>query len=641
MGTVKRVPWSALTILLLVIASHLNSLPGSFHYDDSHSIVENNHLRSGDIWKRLWYDHRIFSAENNKGMYRPLVVFSYALTNAFTGLNSFVFILTNIFVHACVSLAILSLVRHLYLSESLAWLSSAIFALHPINSQVNNYISSRSESMAVLGVLLSLLCFYRSRIIFGLLSYLGGLASKSQALIALPFYLLFLGKDFFKKHVIATSLIVIVTSLYIFVLTASGFLLTSLSQEVREYHIQIFTQLKALVYYLVLFITPFNLSIEHTFAESTSFWQTSTFLASVFLISLLIFLSKFQSVYVLGSRIFFISMVITFIIPLNVIINEHRLYLGCCGLALCVAGALVKSHHGKFIAAIYLVFLFFLSWQRNSVWSDDFSLWQDAADKAPGSFRAQSNWGLALLSKGDVNKAEASLRLALDLNPYYARTWNNLGLAFAAQGKFDEAHKAFEQGTDINPEMIGFYANRGQLFIQEGRYGEAIAILNEALLIDSVSSVAHNNLGVAHQRAGRAEIAVKHYQTALLSGAQDAEVLNNLGLAEQDLGRMENAEKSFLRAINLQPYDVRPKINLSVLRGRRLGKNTLEIYEEISKTYWNSAEVWRILAAEWSRISEYPKALYAYNRILEIDPGDEFAIAKKSYLKSLIMDSSD
>ena len=104
---------------------------------------------------------------------------------------------------------------------------------------------------------------------------------------------------------------------------------------------------------------------------------------------------------------------------------------------------------------------------------------------------------------------------------------------------------------------------------------------------------------------------------------------------------MENAEKSFLRAINLQPYDVRPKINLSVLRGRKLGKNTLEIYEEISKTYWNSAEVWRILATEWLRISEYPKALYAYNRILEIDPGDEFAIAKKLYLKSLILDSSD
>ena len=72
-----------------------------------------------------------------------------------------------------------------------------------------------------------------------------------------------------------------------------------------------------------------------------------------------------------------------------------------------------------------------------------------------------------------------------------------------------------------------------------------------------------------------------------------------------------------------------------------MGKNTLEIYEEIAKKYWNSIDVWIILATEWSRIGKYPKALFAYNRILEIDPKNEIATTNKAHLKSLIMQRSN
>ena len=641
METLKRIPWSPITILLLVALSHVNSLPGSFHYDDNHSIIDNIHLSSADIWKRLWYDYSVFSVEKDKAMYRPLVVFSYAVTNLLTGIDSFSFILTNLFIHACVSLVILMIIRHLYSHSSLAWLSSAIFAIHPINSQVNNYISSRSESMAVLGILVSLLCFNKSKLFFGIIAYVGGLASKSQALLALPFYLLFLGRDFLKKQRIVVIFIIFFSVVYVSILTSSGFLLSSVSQEVREYHIQLFTQIKALVYYLLLFITPFNLSIEHTFVESLSFSDIPTFCASIFLISLIFFLLKYRSIYVVGGIIFFFSMIITFLVPLNVLINEHRLYLGSCGLALCVSVSLVKNSHTRLFSIIYLLCLFSFSYQRNFIWQNDFNLWQDAVYKAPESFRAQSNWGLALLTKGRVDEAEASLKVALGINPRYARTWNNLGLAFTAQGKFDEAQKAFEKAIGLNPEMIGYYTNMGQMLVQQGKYGEAISTLNEAILIDSVSSEIHINLGNAHQRAGRPDYAVNHYKIALLSDNLDAEVLNNLGIAEQDLGLIENAEESFLKAVDLAPYDVRPQINLKVLRGKRMGKNTLEIYEEISKTYWNSIDVWMILATEWSRIGKYPKALFAYNRILEIDPKNEIATTNKAHLKSLIMQRSN
>ena len=68
MEKVKYLPSSALSVLFLVAVSHFNSFPGAFHYDDSHSIVENQNLSNSDIWERLWYDYSVFSNEKNKGM---------------------------------------------------------------------------------------------------------------------------------------------------------------------------------------------------------------------------------------------------------------------------------------------------------------------------------------------------------------------------------------------------------------------------------------------------------------------------------------------------------------------------------------------------------------------------------------------
>ena len=144
-----------LSIVALAVLSHVNSIPGSFHYDDAHSIVENPAIRTFETLLRILYDPAVFSGEPSMAMYRPLVVLSYVFNYAISPDSAFSFILFNLLLHAGVSLSVFLLLR-CWSGDLWGAGSGGLFAVHPINSQVVNYVSSRSESMAALGVLFSL-----------------------------------------------------------------------------------------------------------------------------------------------------------------------------------------------------------------------------------------------------------------------------------------------------------------------------------------------------------------------------------------------------------------------------------------------------------------------------------------------------
>ena len=70
----------ALAILALIVVVYANSLENSFHYDDSHSIVENPHIRSLANLPSFFLEPETFSGEPAMAMYRPVLVSSFAST---------------------------------------------------------------------------------------------------------------------------------------------------------------------------------------------------------------------------------------------------------------------------------------------------------------------------------------------------------------------------------------------------------------------------------------------------------------------------------------------------------------------------------------------------------------------------------
>ncbi len=608
-------------IVALAVLSHSNSLPGSFHYDDAHSIVNNPAIRTFEVLPRILYDPAVFSGEPSMAMYRPLVVLSYVFNYALGAHSASGFVLFNLLLHAGVSLFAFLFLRSWSGDRWGAWGAAALFAVHPVNAQVVNYVSSRSESVAALGVLCALYYALNGRHKPSWMGYGLGLLAKSQAVVLLP--LLWVVRPI--KGASARPYIpyVLITVLFLSVIYGNEFLPRSLAQEVRPYAVHFYTQIKVLVYYLYLFAMPNRLSVEHPLAESATVvpavWLSFLLLGSI--AGWALFSRRWCA---RGVLFWMVTMSVTTLVPLNVLVNEHRLYLGTIGLCAVSVGMCTFLRQSVRYWGMGCIFVMaVLGWQRNAVWETPLSLWSDAVQKAPNAFRAQSNLGFALIEMGAWAQAKSVLLEAVSLNPTYARTWSNLGLVYEEMGEYTQAESAYRRAIELGPRHSGFRVQLGRLYLGLGRYGKAINLLEDVGEGDVYTAEVYAVLGLAHQRAGRLEDAVLQYNKSISLSDDSYEVFNNLGLVYQDLGKDGAALSSFTSALERAPENIALQINRRQLLLRREGMSTLDRYAVLVREYPKQHQLWRAYASLLAEGGRLEEALKACQMVLTLDPSDQ------------------
>jgi len=79
-------------------------------------------------------------------------------------------------------------------------------------------------------------------------------------------------------------------------------------------------------------------------------------------------------------------------------------------------------------------------------------------ERAPDLTAAHINLGMAYARTGDLDRAEASLRRALELNPRHPVAWNELGLVQRRKGQFAQARSSYEAALEQFPDF--HYAQR-------------------------------------------------------------------------------------------------------------------------------------------------------------------------------------
>ncbi len=161
----SRPALAGVVLVVAVVAAYLNSLHDAFVWDDVPTIVNGT-----------WYRHlaTVFShpAAVNTASGRPLVSLSLFLNYALGGLSPVGFHVFNVLVHVAAALVLFGFVRRLALlprwsgrfedhATGLALGVSAVWALHPLQTQAVTYIIQRSESLMGLCYLLTLYCFLR------------------------------------------------------------------------------------------------------------------------------------------------------------------------------------------------------------------------------------------------------------------------------------------------------------------------------------------------------------------------------------------------------------------------------------------------------------------------------------------------
>lgn len=140
-------------VVLIVLAGLLAywpSLRGGFHYDDQHSIQANFHIRDLGYLPIIWSDPAAFSVDPEKGMFRPLLVTTYAINYALGGLAPVGYHVVNLAIHLGCALVVWWVAGLLGATSRGALLAGLLFAVHPVCSESVNYISARSESLAAL-----------------------------------------------------------------------------------------------------------------------------------------------------------------------------------------------------------------------------------------------------------------------------------------------------------------------------------------------------------------------------------------------------------------------------------------------------------------------------------------------------------
>ena len=136
-------------IILLSGVVYFNSLQNGFHFDDTHHIIDNNHLKGLRYIPELFTNTRTFSVwEGNNRHYRPLLLLTYSINYAIGGLYPAGYHIVNLAFHVG-SAFLLFLILQVMLSGSeetqnqeilhsrpffIALASALIFAVHPFNS---------------------------------------------------------------------------------------------------------------------------------------------------------------------------------------------------------------------------------------------------------------------------------------------------------------------------------------------------------------------------------------------------------------------------------------------------------------------------------------------------------------------------
>ena len=128
---------------------------------------------------------------------------------------------------------------------------------------------------------------------------------------------------------------------------------------------------------------------------------------------------------------FFVNLAIeSSFLPLD-LVYEHRLYLPSMGPIMLFAGWIysIKHHRlknaGIASAVIFMVALACWTRERNLVWQNPVTLWEDNAAKSPNRARVHANLGKAYLDKREYQKARIEFEKTIALDPTLLGAYDN------------------------------------------------------------------------------------------------------------------------------------------------------------------------------------------------------------------------
>ena len=295
--------------------------------------------------------------------------------------------------------------------------------------------------------------------------------------------------------------------------------------------------------------------MEHQFLESKSWHEAVVLLGLLLVVGLVLLAVKWRSpplsFFVLWNLVVLAP---ASVMPLNMLVNERRLYLVVAGSVWILAYVLRRVRQP--IGVVLLVLLALQTVARNRVWASELTLWGDAVEKAPTMRRARTNYGRALQLEGRHEEALGAYRKSIEIDPQHGDAYNNIATLYHENGKLNEAIRWYHEALHWYPDYDEIYINLGDAHFQKGEIGTAAQMFEKALGIDETKGSTWSNYGLILIEERRLKEAAIAYGKAIELSPELAEPYNNLGNVLCAQGKHELALERYQQAVARSPSEL-------------------------------------------------------------------------------------
>ena len=211
-------------------------------------------------------------------------------------------------------------------------------------------------------------------------------------------------------------------------------------------------------------------------------------------------------------------------------VSDHFQYLPMIAVVALVAAGLqshLRPKKFKAAAAVILLGLSMLSWQRAHAFCNEESLWRDTLGKNPAAWTARNNLGCLLAQQGQLDRAMDQFTASLEINPQNADAHCNLARALSLKHDWPGANRHFQAALKIKPTGADIHQAYASGLLEQGLPEESLAQLQESVRLNPQPDNRLQLASLLYERADYAG-AILHYRKILLLQPDSVEVLNNL-----------------------------------------------------------------------------------------------------------------
>lgn len=584
-------------VLVLAFLVYGNTLLNGFAYDDHFQVEQNPYVQSvkyvGKIFTSTVWSFQ--GAEGKTNYYRPLMTFGFLICNKlFQGLP-YGFHLVNVLLNCVVVWLVFSIYSMLFRDHIVALAAAAIFALHPVHTEVVAWIAAVTELEIAIFYLASLAFFLRLDSvpakdwkryqIFMCACFVLALLSKEQAMTLAVLATVY--EHFYRSDRASTNWKTkcgryagfwVIGALYlVFRLTVLGGL-APVHQHADVTWPQAFLSAFALVgQYVTKLFWPHPLLAAYVFRKSVALSDARVLAGigvGILAGALFIYLRKRAKNYSFAV----IWIALTFAPVLNArwmatnVFTERYLYLPSVGFCALLAGGLVFSFRRFAYSTILrwtlttaVIILSILSAReivaRNRVWRDDFTLVTTTLAVEPHASYMRLDLGTLEWNSHRKPEAERDWQMALADMPDNAIALSNLGMAELDAKRYDESARYLQEAIALRPRFAAPHVHLGGVYAAKGDPIRAEAEFRRAVEIYPLSTQARNALGKFYFDAGRLADAEIEYRASVesLPNQEAWDGLGDIYLSEGAPGKAEGAWRESLR---LSTYDTHAHVSL-------------------------------------------------------------------------------